>query len=750
MNRFTSHTMNNWPLGNEPPVHYSPPSPTESSDDEEDLEARYLPCMDMMLAARSSKRDAMKLAEREQRRKEAYMRENPRIEEVQPSGEEGQAADSNQQGEEETQSEGETQPVERTTCFFFKQYDATMEDVEKRMRGMSGAYPRSPPSGGEGGPPMEEIPKKPVATVGNASGEGKARVTRSKRSRPPQPPRTNPGILRSRQSPPPSKKKKTPPQPLQSYQELLARRNKELALLDARIEKEREALQDRREERLEQAARGTQPFERDQELRARRNRELAVLDDCRERRRDAVEDKWEERLEMAAKRFNGGMQPTVENVDDVDEEGDSPVERKNAGEARGFGYPTLNPELFRPVRWTTSATSKKREADLQPTVENVDDEGKPFVEGKTVGSPRYPTLNPELSSPIRWTSSASSKKRKAELQPTVEEIEDEGDPYVDSKQAVPPRRPAHPILESNFLRQRRSPSPVRPRNAGPRDVDSLLDRRSLWHDYYMSLDRASEKRAKEALRRAGVTETNAGRRKRARHGTTDVECRRVDMEHRRTGTEHRQTYTRQKQTDPDSKDWFKYFEDIYDSDTMEYQHRLEEAKRYGIPISPPAVASDRKKESKPTSPAAKRQKHNAPEREPYPCFSKENVLKPLSSISRLSGGRWSTEEEMRREMRDKEVKATVVETMFTHKPEVVETTFAPTPPTAQNLPQNTPFKPKVVETTPTHKPATVQTTPTPTPPIAQNPPRQVTAQTHPQPFLTKTRSPRTHTRKRSN
>ena len=70
-----------------------------------------------------------------------------------------------------------------------------------------------------------------------------------------------------------------------------------------------------------------------------------------------MEDKWEERLEMAAKRFNGGMQPTVENVDDVDEEGDSPVERKNAGEARGFGYPTLNPELFRPVRWTTSATS---------------------------------------------------------------------------------------------------------------------------------------------------------------------------------------------------------------------------------------------------------------------------------------------------------------------------------------------------------------------------------------------------------
>ncbi|OSS47125.1 hypothetical protein B5807_10091 [Epicoccum nigrum] len=172
-------------------------------------------------------------------------------------------------------------------------------------------------------------------------------------------------------------------------------------------------------------------------------------------------------------------------------------------------------------------------------------------------------------------SRVASEEKRARMQPTVEDVSDEGDEYVETAYAVPPRQPANPSPDPDLSTQRHPPSPALPKNTVPANQVPTLGPRSIWHDYFIALDRDCETRVEEALRRAVPTPSR-------------TKCAR----HRRMSTE--------------TEAWFAYLEDDCDADPMEYVHRIEEAKRYGIPVSRPAAPErkKKKKKSKPTTPVA--------------------------------------------------------------------------------------------------------------------------------------------------
>jgi hypothetical protein len=538
------------------------------------------------------------------------------------------------------------------------------KDEETRMKSESART-----SVREGGKKVEK-----GGAVGKATGKGERKELRDTRSvESTKHTILNPEFLRPRQPFTIRRRERTP---AQQALDPLARRINETVALDERQERELAAM----DERLARSPPGQREGGSQQPLRPYEE-ELA-------RKEAALEERKNRRTAARDERMARSMQPSVEEVAD---EGDQYVEKKTAGETGQVTYQTLNPELFR------SVFERKRKAGMQPTVEDTSDDGNPYVEAtQTVPrrQPAHPTLDAD-----------SSRRRRSPslVSPRTTIPEDVDSPLLDPE-------------DPESFRRRQSPSPVRMRNAARQeDLGPPIDRRSLWYDYFMSLDQECEERAKEALRRAGVSETTEAR------GTRRAGRSHADTEQRRTGTENRRTDAEHTPMDTDSHDWFAYFEDAYDSDTMEYQHRLEEARRYGIPISPPAVASGMKKmhkKSEPRYPVAKRQKRDAPEGTPYPCYSTDNVLKNLSSVSQRFG-RWSAEAEMRRRGGDEGFVDTVVETTFTHKPETVESTPASEPATVETAPAS---EPATVETAPAFEPATVENIPTPTPPTVQTTP----------------------------
>ncbi|KAG9197326.1 hypothetical protein G6514_001886, partial [Epicoccum nigrum] len=111
----------------------------------------------------------------------------------------------------------------------------------------------------------------------------------------------------------------------------------------------------------------------------------------------------------------------------------------------------------------------------------------------------------------------------------------------------------------------------------------------------------------------------------------DCEARAEEALRRAVPTPSRMKRVRHRRMSTETEAWFAYLENDRDADPIEYVHRIEEAKRYGIPVSRPAAPERKKKNSKPTTPVANKQ--NATERHMFPCYSMDKVMEPLSTLS---------------------------------------------------------------------------------------------------------------------
>ncbi|KAF2995346.1 hypothetical protein E8E13_002389 [Curvularia kusanoi] len=109
----------------------------------------------------------------------------------------------------------------------------------------------------------------------------------------------------------------------------------------------------------------------------------------------------------------------------------------------------------------------------------------------------------EVSYPVLSISEAQRERK----QPTVE----------DAKDDVKPHQPALTPLNPDFLIPSKPPSPILPKATEPNNTLGPTEIRSMWHNYYTSLDRASETRYIKALRRAGYTVTKRSARGILRH-----------------------------------------------------------------------------------------------------------------------------------------------------------------------------------------------------------------------------------------